>query len=80
MEPFLGQIQLFPYNFAPRGWIACQGQLLSIDQNQSLFALIGITFGGDGRSTFALPDLRDKAPADGVDYYIALMGIFPSRS
>ena len=78
-NPFLGQIELFPYNFAPRGWSTCEGQLLPINQNQALFALLGTNFGGDGRVTFALPDLRGKAPGDGLAYYIALQGIFPSR-
>ena len=55
MEPLLGQIQAFAFNFAPRGWMMCQGQQLPIEQNQSLFALLGTTYGGDGRTTFALP-------------------------
>ena len=61
-EPFLGQIQMFGFNFAPRGWAFCDGQLLPINQNQSLFAVLGTTYGGDGRTTFALPDLRGRAP------------------
>jgi microcystin-dependent protein len=59
-EPFIGQILLVPYNFAPKGWAFCQGQLLSIAQNTALFALIGNTYGGDGIATFALPDLRGR--------------------
>jgi len=59
-EPFIGEIRLFPYDFAPRGWAFCHGQLLSIVQNTSLFALLGTTYGGDGRITFALPDLRGR--------------------
>ncbi len=62
MEPFVGQITLFPYNFAPLGWALCQGQLLSISQNTALFSLLGTQFGGDGRTNFALPDLRGRAP------------------
>lgn len=62
MQPFIGQIQVFPYNFAPRGWAFCHGQLLSIAQNTALFSLIGTTYGGDGRTTFALPDLRGRVP------------------
>lgn len=77
MEPFLGQIQLFPYNFAPRGWALCNGETLQITQNTALFALIGTNFGGDGTRTFALPKLA--GPAASVAYYIALQGIFPSR-
>ncbi len=61
-EPFLGEVRLFPYNFAPRGWAFCQGQLLPINQNQALFSLLGTTYGGDGRVTFALPDLRGRVP------------------
>src|SRR5271156_6356425 len=61
-NPFLGQITLFPYIFAPYGWALCEGQLLSISQNTALFSLLGTQFGGDGRSNFALPDLRGRAP------------------
>ena len=60
-EPFLGQISLFGFNFAPRGWAMCDGQLMAINQNQALFSLLGTTYGGDGISTFALPDLRGRA-------------------
>ena len=79
MEPLLGQIALFPYNFAPKGWLGCAGQLIPINQNQALFALIGTTFGGDGRTTFALPNLQGKAPAPNLQYCIAMMGVFPPR-
>lgn len=61
-EPFLGCISIFGFNFAPRGWAQCSGQLLPINQNQSLFSLLGTTYGGDGRTTFALPDMRGRAP------------------
>ena len=61
-SPFLGEIRMFGGNFAPRGWSLCQGQLLSIAQNDALFALLGTTFGGDGVTTFALPDLRGRIP------------------
>jgi len=61
MEPFIGQIQMFGFNFAPRGWAFCDGQLLSIAQNTALFSLLGTTYGGDGRTTFGLPDLRGRA-------------------
>ncbi len=61
-NPFLGQITIVGFNFAPRGYAQCNGQILSINQNQSLFALLGTTYGGDGRSTFALPDLRSRVP------------------
>jgi microcystin-dependent protein len=60
--PFLGEIRIFAGNFAPAGWMFCEGQLLSISQNDPLFQLIGTTYGGDGQSTFALPDLRGRLP------------------
>ncbi|GAB5416279.1 MAG: tail fiber protein [Crocinitomicaceae bacterium] len=63
MDPFIGQIQPFGFNFAPRSWAKCDGQLQSIASNTALFSLIGTTFGGDGRTTFALPDLRGRSIA-----------------
>lgn len=61
-EPFIGQLMLVPYNFAPQGWAFCQGQILSIAQNTALFSLLGTTYGGNGQTTFALPDLRGRVP------------------
>lgn len=61
-EPFLGEIRMVSFNFAPKGWALCNGQLLPINQNQALFSLFGTDFGGDGRTNFALPDLRDRIP------------------
>jgi len=61
-EPFIGQIIMAGFNFAPRGYATCSGQLMSIAQNTALFSLLGTTFGGDGQTTFALPDLRGRAP------------------
>jgi microcystin-dependent protein len=61
-DPFLGELKLFPYNFAPRGWAFCNGQILSIAQNTALFSLLGTTYGGNGQTTFALPDLRGRVP------------------
>ena len=61
-EPFLGQISMFGFNFAPRSWAKCDGQILPINQNQSLYSLLGTTYGGDGRTSFALPDLRGRVP------------------
>src|SRR5690554_5233759 len=61
-EPFLSELRLFSFVFPPRGWALCNGQLLPINQNQALFALLGTTFGGDGRANFALPDLRGRVP------------------
>ncbi|MDG2122338.1 MAG: tail fiber protein [Verrucomicrobiales bacterium] len=61
-EPFLAEIIMFGGNFAPRSWALCDGQILPINQNQSLFSLLGTTYGGDGRTTFALPDMRGRIP------------------
>jgi microcystin-dependent protein len=61
-EPFLSEIRLFSFIFAPRGWALCNGQLLPINQNQALFALLGTTYGGNGQVNFALPDLRGRVP------------------
>lgn len=77
MEIFLGQIVLFPYTFVPKGFAACDGHVLPININTALFSLIGTTFGGDGRTTFALPKLA--GPSEGMGYYIALVGIYPPR-
>ena len=63
-NPFLGEIRIFTGNFAPRGWALCNGQLLSIQQNTALFSLLGTTYGGNGTTNFALPDLRDRVPMD----------------
>src|SRR5437773_1680822 len=61
-QPFVGEIRIFAGNFAPAGWMFCEGQLLPISENETLFNLIGTTYGGDGESTFALPDLRGRIP------------------
>ena len=61
-EPFLAEVRMVGFNFAPRGWAFCDGQILPINQNQSLYSLLGTTYGGDGRTTFALPDLRGRTP------------------
>jgi microcystin-dependent protein len=64
MDPFVAEIRIFPFNFAPRGWAFCDGQLLPISQNTALFSLVGTFYGGDGKSTFALPDLQGRAAVD----------------
>jgi microcystin-dependent protein len=61
-QPYVGEIRMFAGNFAPAGWMFCEGQLLPISENETLFQLIGTTYGGDGQSTFALPDLRGRTP------------------
>ncbi len=62
-EPMLGEVRIFAGNFAPRGWAFCEGQLIAISQNPALFSLVGTTYGGDGRTTFGLPDLKGRVPA-----------------
>ena len=62
MDPFVGEIRMFAGNFAPRGWAFCDGQLLAISQNDALFSLLGTIYGGDGRTTFGLPDMRGRIP------------------
>jgi len=61
-DPFVAEIRIFPFNFAPKGWAWCDGQLLPLSQNTALFSLLGTTYGGDGKSTFALPDMQGNAP------------------
>ena len=79
-EPFLGEIRITAFNFPPRGWAYCNGQVLPIAQNQALFALLGTTYGGNGQTTFALPDLRSRVPvhqgtlAGGQTYVIGQQG------
>ena len=78
-EPFLAEIRILSFNFPPRGWAACNGQILPINQNQALFSLLGTTYGGNGQTTFALPDLRDAAP-NGLTYVVCTLGIVPSQN
>ncbi|PYS20657.1 MAG: phage tail protein [Acidobacteria bacterium] len=61
-DPFVAEIRIFPFNFAPKGWAWCDGQLLPLSQNTALFSLLGTTYGGDGKSNFALPDMQGNAP------------------
>lgn len=76
-QPYVGEIRMFAGNFNPNGWMFCEGQLLPISENETLFQLIGTTYGGDGESTFALPDLRGRIPlhfgtgSDGITYQLA---------
>jgi len=78
-EAFLGEIRLFPFKFSPNDWSTCAGQLLTIAENTALFTLIGDTFGGDGTHTFALPNLSSAAVPQGLQYLIALDGVYPQR-
>ncbi len=81
MDIFLGMIKAFPYGYDPTGWALCAGQTMNIKENTALFSLISNHFGGDGRTTFALPDLRGAEPDAGgyCQYYIATTGLFPIR-
>src|SRR6266581_7312692 len=62
MDPFVAEIRIFPFNFAPKGWAFCDGQILPLSQNTALFSLLGTTYGGDGKTNFALPNLQGAAP------------------
>src|ERR1700757_3083002 len=62
MDPFVAEIRIFPFNFAPKGWAFCDGQLLPLSQNTALFSLLGTTYGGDGKSNFSLPNFQGSAP------------------
>ncbi|QKD00980.1 phage tail protein [Mesorhizobium loti] len=79
-DPFVAEIRIFGFNFAPTGWATCDGQLMPISQNTALFSLLGTTYGGDGKSTFALPDLAGSAPmhpgssAGGSDHFLGETG------
>lgn len=74
-EPFIGEVRAFGFSFPPRGWAACQGQLLAISQNQALFSLLGTTFGGNGVQTFALPNLAGRAVVGaGANYPLGMVG------
>lgn len=79
MEPFTGSVLLVPYTFLPDGWLPCVGTLLPIQEYEALFALIGTTYGGDGMTDFALPNLQNICPT-GMMYIIAYVGLFPQQS
>ena len=78
-DPLIGELMLYPGNRAPQGWEPAKGQELQISQNTMLFSIIGATFGGDGRTTFALPDMRNAPPqVEDMVWCIALQGIYPT--
>jgi microcystin-dependent protein len=79
MDFYIGNIMLFAFPFAPVGWLSCEGQTLTINQYQALYALIGITYGGNGSTNFMLPNLNGASPLPAMKYYIATEGIFPTR-
>ncbi len=76
---YLAIVKLFAGTFVPKGWALCDGQLLNINSNTALFSLLGTQFGGDGQTTFGLPDLRKAVPAPNLNYIICVQGIFPDR-
>jgi microcystin-dependent protein len=78
-EAFLGEIRLVGFSYCPQDWVEAAGQVLQIQSNNALFALLGTTYGGDGQKTFALPDLGAQVPVKGARYCIAMNGVFPSR-
>jgi microcystin-dependent protein len=80
MEAFIGTMLLFGGSYAPQGWLECSGQTLGISQNTALFAIIGTTYGGDGTTTFMLPDMRQNTVPAGAKWILCLNGIFPARN
>jgi microcystin-dependent protein len=86
METYLGTIKLFPYSYAPMGWMLCNGGTLNINSYAALYTLIGIKYGGNGTSTFQIPNMTNGAPispnatVQAMAYYIAVTGLYPSRS
>ena len=81
MEPFYGEVSLFPFEWEPEGWARCDGRLLPIEQHTALFSLIGNRYGGDGRRNFALPKLKPLPTEEGaaLGYFISIDGIYPRR-
>jgi len=79
MDFLIGTILLFPYSFTPENWLPCDGRTIPVNQYQTLFALIGNTYGGDSQN-FKLPDLGGAKPHDKIQYFIAVIGVFPTRN
>ena len=83
LDPFVGEVSIFPYEFAPKDWLPCDGRMLPVsNDNLQLFSLIGNRFGGDGRQTFALPKMAPPAAEEGgasLGYFMCVKGIYPSR-
>lgn len=79
MDTYVGDVRLFPYTFAPEKWMACRGQLLTIVNNEALYALLGTQYGGNGVSTFGLPNLIGTEPSPFMEYCICVDGLFPPR-
>jgi microcystin-dependent protein len=79
MDYYIGTILLYAFNYAPEGWLSCDGQTMNITQYQALFALLGTTYGGNGTTNFLLPNLYGASPIPAMKYYICITGIWPSR-
>ncbi len=79
MDYFLGEISLFAFPFTPMGWMLCDGQTLQVAQNQALFSLLRYNYGGNGTTTFAVPNLRGAEPVPQMKYYISTQGIYPQK-
>jgi microcystin-dependent protein len=80
MDPYIGMIILSGFDYNTQEYHLCDGTIMQVVQNQALFALIGNKYGGDGRTTFALPNMKGMEPTPGMEYYIAIYGLFPSRA
>lgn len=78
MNTLIGTIRLFAFDGLPRGWLPCDGRLLSVEANSALFSLLGYKYGGDDRDKFALPQLEGKVPQEGLHYCIAVEGVYPA--
>lgn len=79
MDYFIGTILLLPYSFNPMGMLLCNGQILQINQNTALFSLINNTYGGDGYTTFAIPNMLGQEPQPGMNYFIIVEGLYPTH-
>ena len=80
MDPILGEIQLYSFSFDMEHWMRCEGQIIPIDENPALYSLLGTIYGGNGTTTFALPNLKGAEPVPGMSYYISTQGNYPQRS
>ncbi len=78
-SPIIGMIKLFPFSYVPRGWAICSGAILTIQSNNALYSLLGVQFGGNGSTTFGLPDLRGAEPDSNTVFCIATEGLYPER-
>jgi microcystin-dependent protein len=79
LDVYIGTIRLYPYDYVPYGWMPCDGRSLPINQYTALYSLIGTSYGGDGKFSFNIPNLKDAEPEVGMRYYIACQGLYPPR-